>query len=154
MIRVALVHAPIDVAALHAEVAASGVGAVSAFVGTVRDHNAGRPVTGIEYSAYDAMATRELEAIAHETAAAHAGLRLVVEHRLGTLTIGDASVAIVAAHAHRAPAMDACRRVIEELKRRVPIWKREHYVDGTREWVHASSAAAPLVPPATTGAGA
>jgi molybdopterin synthase catalytic subunit len=151
MIRVALVRSPIAEAALHAEVADAGIGAVSAFVGTVRNHNAGRPVTGIEYTAYDGMATRELEAIAREAEAAHAGLRLVVEHRLGELAIGDASVAILAAHAHRAPAMDACRFVIEELKRRVPIWKREHYVDGTREWVHASSAAAPLAPPAAAG---
>jgi molybdopterin synthase catalytic subunit len=151
MIRVALVRSPIDVAALHVEVADAGVGAVSAFVGTVRNHNAGRPVTGIEYTAYDAMATRELEAIAHEAQGAHSGLRLVVEHRLGALGIGDASVAIVAAHAHRAPAMEACRFAIEELKRRVPIWKREHYVDGTREWVHASSAAAPLTPPTAAG---
>ena len=65
--------------------------------------------------------------------------RLIVEHRLGTLCLGDVSVAVVAAHAHRAPALDANRYVIEELKRRVPIWKLEHYRDGTRDWVGAGS---------------
>jgi molybdopterin synthase catalytic subunit len=62
---------------------------------------------------------------------------LAVEHRVGTLAIGDASVVIAAAHAHRAPALDACRYVVEQLKQRVPIWKRELYVDGSRDWVHA-----------------
>ena len=65
--------------------------------------------------------------------------RLVVEHRLGTLGLGDVSIAIVAAHARRAPALDAMRFAIEQLKRRVPIWKLELYVDGTREWVGAGT---------------
>jgi molybdopterin synthase catalytic subunit len=96
--------------------------------------NDGRDVTGIDYAAYEAMAARELTAIAHEVAA-RTGARVAVEHRIGTLVLGEASVAIAAAHAHRAPAFDACRAVIEEIKRRVPIWKREHYADGGRAWV-------------------
>ena len=81
------------------------------------------------------MAARELEAIVSEAASRFGTRDIVVEHRIGELGLGDASVVIAVAHAHRAPAYDASRFVIEELKRRVPIWKREQYVDGTREWV-------------------
>lgn len=135
VLHVAVVSAPIDVAALMSRAQAPGVGAVSVFLGTVRDLNDGRPVSGMEYEAYAPMAESELRAIAEETCARTAGLRLVVEHRVGTLEIGEASVAIVAAHAHRAQAMDGAREVIEALKQRVPIWKREHYVSGDREWI-------------------
>jgi molybdopterin synthase catalytic subunit len=135
VLHVAIVSAPIDVAALLARAQAPGVGAVSLFLGTVRDLNDGRPVSGMEYEAYAPMAESELRAIAEETCGRVAGLRLVVEHRVGTLEIGEASVAIVAAHAHRAQAMDAARDVIESLKQRVPIWKREHYLGGDREWI-------------------
>ncbi|HVZ47234.1 MAG TPA: molybdenum cofactor biosynthesis protein MoaE [Gemmatimonadaceae bacterium] len=145
MSRVAVVERPLDVAALVAEVSSPTDGAIATFVGVVRDSNAGRPVTGIDYSAYGPMATRELEAIVAEAAAAFGGVRVAVEHRVGTLAVGDASVIIAASHAHRADALGGLGFVIEELKRRVPIWKREHYADGTREWVHAgSSRSAPL----------
>ncbi|QJR35039.1 molybdenum cofactor biosynthesis protein MoaE [Gemmatimonas groenlandica] len=135
VLHVAIVTTPIDVGALLSRAQAPGVGAVSMFLGTVRDLNDGRPVSGMEYEAYAPMAESELRAIAEETCARTAGLRLVVEHRVGTLEIGEASVAIVAAHAHRAQAMDGARDVIEALKQRVPIWKREHYVSGDREWI-------------------
>ncbi|MEY4957661.1 MAG: hypothetical protein RL409_1918 [Gemmatimonadota bacterium] len=135
VLHVAIVSAPIDVAALLSRAQAPGVGAVSLFLGTVRDLNDGRPVSGMEYEAYAPMAVSELRAIAEETCGRIAGLRLVVEHRVGTLAIGEASVAIIAAHAHRAQAMDAARDVIETLKQRVPIWKREHYLNGDREWI-------------------
>lgn len=135
VLHVAIVTAPIDVGALLTRAQAPGVGAVSLFLGTVRDLNDGRPVSGMEYEAYAPMAESELRAIAEETCARVAGLRMVVEHRVGTLEIGEASVAIVAAHAHRAQAMDGARDVIEALKQRVPIWKREHYLSGDREWI-------------------
>ena len=125
----------IDVPALLAEVTGPASGAVVVFVGTVRDVNDGRAVTGIDYSAYLAMARRELAAIAEEAAARFGTTRVAVEHRLGYLALGEASVAVAVAHPRRAPAYDASRYVVEELKRRVPIWKREHYADGTREWV-------------------
>ena len=135
MIRAAVVDRPLDAGALLAEAAAPGVGALTCFVGTVRDTNVGREVTGIDYAAYDAMAAREMDAIAREAAERFGVGTVLVEHRTGTLAVGEASVVIVVAHAHRGPALDAQRHVIEELKRRVPVWKREHYVDGTREWV-------------------
>jgi molybdopterin synthase catalytic subunit len=142
-VRSAVVDRPIDCAALLAEVADPSTGATALFVGTVRETNLGRPVTGIEYAAYTAMAERELAAIARDTAEQYAPLRLVVEHRTGTLGLGEISIAIAAAHAHRGPAMDAMRDIIEAVKVRVPIWKREHYADGTREWVDPTAVLVP-----------
>lgn len=133
--RTAIVTDELRPADLLAEVSSAGNGAAVLFVGTVREVNDGRAVTGIDYRAYEAMAERELAAIAAEAAERFGTRDLVVEHRLGSLAIGEASVVIAVAHPHRAPAYEASRFVIEELKRRVPIWKREHYVDGTREWV-------------------
>jgi molybdopterin synthase catalytic subunit len=130
-----LVRRPISADALLGEVADHAHGAVVLFLGTVREQNAGRAVHGIDYSAYEPMAERELASIAEEAGTAYGVAALVVEHRLGTLGLGDVSVGVAAAHARRAPALDAMRFVIEELKQRVPIWKREHYADGTREWV-------------------
>jgi molybdopterin synthase catalytic subunit len=139
--RSAIVDAPIDSAALVAEVARSGNGATLLFIGTVRDVNAGRAVTGMEYSAYRAMAERELADIVSEAATQFSTGDIVVEHRLGVLELGEASVMIAVAHPHRGAAFDASRYVIEQLKRRVPIWKLEHYADGTREWVDGGGAA-------------
>lgn len=133
--RTAIVTDELQPATLLAEVSSTRNGAAVLFVGTVREVNDGRAVTGIDYRAYEAMAERELAAIATEAAERFGTRDLVIEHRLGSLTLGEASVVVAAAHPHRAQAYDASRFVIEELKRRVPIWKREHYVDGTREWV-------------------
>jgi molybdopterin synthase catalytic subunit len=145
--RTALVDTTIDLAALVSEVSRVSNGATVLFVGTVRDLNDGRPVSGMEYTAYRAMAERELADIVSEACARFGTQDIVVEHRLGVLELGEASVVIVAAHPHRGPAYDASRFVIEQLKARVPIWKLEQYVDGTREWVHAghSTAAEPSV---------
>jgi molybdopterin synthase catalytic subunit len=133
-----LTSQPIDVAALLRAVSGDERGAVSIFLGTVRNSNEGRSVNGIDYSAYEAMAVAEMNRIVDEALTRFSGVAIALEHRLGTLMVGDVSVAIVCAHAHRAPALDANRYVIEELKRRVPIWKREHYLDGTSEWVDPS----------------
>jgi molybdopterin synthase catalytic subunit len=139
--RSALVRGAIDPAALLAEVQEPRNGAVVLFLGTVRDINDGRSVTGMEYTAYEAMAHRELERIVAEAEVRFGTDDVVVEHRLGALDVGEVSVAIAAAHPHRARAFDAARYVIEELKRRVPIWKLEHYVDGTLEWVDPTARA-------------
>ena len=140
-IRTAIVRRAIDVAELLAEVQDTANGATIVFLGQVREVNDGRAVTGIEYSAYGEMAERELAAIASECAASFGITHLVAEHRLGELDLGEASIAIVVAHPHRAEAYDASRFVIEEVKRRLPVWKREGYVDGTSEWVNASGLA-------------
>jgi molybdopterin synthase catalytic subunit len=89
----------------------------------------------MEYTAYVAMAEKEMAAIATEASAKFSGSFVVIVHRIGELAIGDASVAIATANAHRDAAYQASRYVIEQLKTRVPIWKREHYTDGTREWI-------------------
>jgi molybdopterin synthase catalytic subunit len=130
-----LVRAPIDPIALVHAVAAPANGAVLLFLGAVRQMNDGRAVTGIDYAAYEAMALRELQSIVDEAAARFDTSDVRVVHRLGELGVEEVSVAIAVAHPHRDGAYAASRWVIEELKRRVPIWKRELYADGTREWV-------------------
>ena len=141
-----LTSEPIDVATLIRDVTADDRGAVSLFLGTVRNTNEGRAVDGIDYSAYDAMAVAEMNRIADEATQRFEGVSVLVTHRTGTLRVGDVSVAIACGHAHRAPALDANRYVIEQLKRRVPIWKREHYLDGTSEWVDPSGRPAEVAP--------
>lgn len=140
--RTAIVDHVIDAPALAAEVARSRHGATLLFLGTVREVNDGRGVSGIDYASYRSMAERELASIVAAACETFETDDIVVEHRVGTLGVGETSVAIAVAHPHRGAAYEASRFVIEELKRRVPIWKREHYVDGTREWVDPAGAAA------------
>lgn len=135
--RSAIVDRPIDSCALLSEVANTRNGATVLFVGTVRDTNDGASVSGLDYSSYTEMAERELAAIVLETVERWDTSDIVVEHRIGTLRLGEASVAIAVAHPHRGQAYDASRYIIEELKKRLPIWKREHYVDGRSDWVNA-----------------
>jgi molybdopterin synthase catalytic subunit len=142
MQRASLVEGAIDLAVLLREVADPAAGATCLFLGTVRDVNEERPVVGIEYAAYRSMARRELQSIVGDAAERFGTTALIVEHRIGTLAVGDISVAIVAAHAHRAPAFEAARWVIEEIKRRTPIWKREEYADGSSGWVDPAGASA------------
>lgn len=133
-----LTEREIDVELLIERVESAERGAVVTFLGTVRNHHSGREVERLEYSAYGPMAEIECERIRFE--AEHQwGAAVALEHRVGALGIGDVSVAIAAAAAHRDEAFAACRHVIEQLKRRVPIWKREHYADGTVEWVDATN---------------
>jgi len=129
-----LTRQPIVVDPLIRAVSGPQRGGIAVFLGTVRDHHAGRVVTELEYTAYDSMAER-ICAIIMAEAEARWPVRVTLEHRLGTLRIGDAAVAVVAAGAHRDEAFAACRYVIEEVKHRVPIWKRERYADGTEAWV-------------------
>ena len=141
MRRASIVVGAIHPASLIDEVSSAQYGAVSLFIGTVREVNEGRSVSAIEYSAYKSMASAELARILDEAVERFGISALVVEHRVGLLALGEVSVAIAAAHPHRAPALDSTRYVIEEIKKRVPIWKKEHYADGTREWVDPTRAA-------------
>jgi molybdopterin synthase catalytic subunit len=143
MRRASIVTSKIDPASLIDEVSSPRYGAISLFVGTVREVNEGRSVSAIEYSAYQSMASAELERILDEAEERFGISALVVEHRTGLLGLGDVSIAIAAGHAHRAPALDCTRFVIEEIKKRVPIWKKEHYADGTREWIDPARAVQP-----------
>lgn len=129
---------PIDLAPLIREVMADDRGAVASFLGLVRNHHEGRVVVRLEYSAYPEMAEGVAASILAE-ARERWPVRIAARHRTGLLEVGDTAVAVVAAGAHRAEAFEACRHVIEELKRRVPIWKREFYADGTEAWVEPRS---------------
>ena len=122
------------VAAARAGVEDAGKGAVVVFVGNVRNSFGGRPVERITYSAYPAMAERRLERIVSELEAAEPGTRVEIVHGLGTLEVGDASVVIATASAHRRQAYDTNRLALERIKAEVPIWKREHYRDGQSAW--------------------
>src|SRR5690348_7784074 len=123
MKRAAVVTRLIDPAALIAEVQSPEYGAISLFVGTVRDVNDGRSVTALDYSAYVNMAESELAAILDEAEVNFGVGAIAIEHRIGALALGEVSVAIASAHAHRRPAIECTRFVIEEIKNRVPIWK-------------------------------
>jgi len=135
--RAAIVTRPIDTAALLAEVAAAANGATVLFTGSVRELSEGRSVSGIDYDAYEAMAVEELSRIVRETADRYETPYVVAEHRIGSLELGEISVAIAVGHRHRGPAFDAARHVIEEIKLRLPVWKQELFTDGTRAWVDA-----------------
>ncbi len=125
---------PIDGQALIRSVQTAGDGAVALFLGTVRDHNEGRKVTGLEYSAYEEMALQELERVRDQALERFEITRAAVVHRLGALEIGETSVAVAIAAPHRTAAFDACRFVIDTLKRTVPIWKKETFEDG-EAWI-------------------
>ena len=125
---------PIELAPLVSAVQAPDRGGVACFLGLVRDHHEGRGVLRLEYSAYEPMAEAECRRIVAE-AETRWRVAVALRHRVGSLAIGDTAVAVAAASAHRDEAFAACRYVIEEAKRRVPIWKREFYADGTVAWV-------------------
>lgn len=129
-----LVRIPIDVAAAAAALGAPGAGAVVTFVGTVRDQNRGRAVTAMEYEAYPEMAQPLLAELAAGAATRFHLEGVVLIHRLGRLAVGEAAVFIGVASAHRAEAFDAARYLIDTLKERIPIWKKEYYADGSA-WI-------------------
>jgi len=123
---------------LLAEVQSPERGGTCVFMGTVRNGPEESGVTEIEYSAYDAMAEAEIELMLGETEAQWPGVRVGLRHRVGRVPVGEASIAIVAAAPHRSEAFAACRHVIEEVKRRLPMWKKEYRIDGTAAWVDPS----------------
>ena len=129
---------PIDTAALLAKVGSDEDGAALLFIGVVRDHAEGRKVTGMRYDVYAEMATEVLREIALEASIPLGTDRIAVAHRFGELKIGDISVGIAVSSPHRAEAYEASRFVIEEIKKRLPVWKMEHYVDGVSEWVEGT----------------
>ena len=129
-VLVRLQEAPLDLAPLLSFVQGPGEGAVAVFLGTVRDHHGGRRVVHLEYEAYPEMAESELRRIAEESLERFGVARVAVAHRTGRLAIGEASVAVAVSSEHRRQALEACRFVIDTLKQRAPIWKREVYEDG------------------------
>ena len=131
---VALREQELSVDEAVAHVKHAGAGAVCVFMGTVRDTNEGLPVVRLDYEAYASMALAEMNRIAGEIAAEAPGLRLAVLHRTGSLGVGDVAIVCAASAPHRGEAYAACRALIDRVKARVPIWKREHGPDGAY-WV-------------------
>lgn len=132
---------PIDPAAALARVGAAEDGAAVLFLGVVRDENEGRAVSGMEYEGYMEMAREQLAEIAAEAAQRAGSERVAAVHRLGELDVGEVSVAVAVSAPHRAEAFDAARYVIEEVKKRLPVWKRERYLDGDSEWLRGRTPA-------------
>jgi molybdopterin synthase catalytic subunit len=127
----------IDPRALELAVSSEARGGLVTFLGVVRERAGdGRAVTGLSYEAYDEMAVAEFEGIAAEARERFGDVGLAIVHRVGDLQVGEIAVAVVASSPHRGAAFDACEYAIDELKRRAPIWKREHYVDGNVAWIH------------------
>jgi len=124
---------PIDEAAVRSAVGGDADGAVVMFCGVVRDHDGGRAVESLDYRAHP-DAERFLREIV-ERIAAETGRRVAAAHRVGDLRIGDVALFAAASAGHRAEAFEACELLVEEIKRGVPIWKRQHYDDGVSEWV-------------------
>lgn len=137
-----LTSLPINSASLQAQLAAPEAGALTIFEGRVRNHHLGQPVTKLEYEAFDDMARLEGETIVSETERIYPGTKVLCVHRTGLLAIGEAAVWIGIASAHRQAGFAACRHVIEELKLRLPIWKKEHHPGGAAEWVNCTAEAA------------
>jgi molybdopterin synthase catalytic subunit len=129
-LRVDLRETTLSVDEAMAAVAHTGAGATVTFVGNVRDVNDGRAVTLLEYEAYASMARAEMERICEEVEREIPATRVAAFHRVGALAVGDAAVVCAASAPHRAEAFRACRMLIDLIKSRVPIWKREHGPDG------------------------
>ena len=142
-----ITDAPIDPATVLASVGSERDGATILFLGVVRNHDEGRSVDGMRYDIYEEMASEVLRAIAEEASERAGGADVAVVHRHGALQVGEVSVAIAVATPHRAESFDASRYVIEEIKKRLPVWKKERYVDGGERWKDG------VVPSPSFGAG-
>jgi MoaE-MoaD fusion protein len=133
-----LVEGPLDLRAVAAEVANDEAGAIATFEGTVRRHSRGREVIALEYEAYEGMAENVMAEIAGEVKAKYDLSDVAISHRLGRVEIGETSVVIAVSAPHRQDALAACKDVIDELKERVPLWKKELY-EGGEEWIGRGS---------------
>jgi len=134
---IGLQDSPLEPQRLIDELRSDGDGAVVVFVGTVRDHNRGRRVRYLEYHAYPEMAERELRRLAAEARERYSIGDVALVHRTGRLDVGEASVVVAVAAPHRAAAFEACRFLIDTLKRTVPIWKKEFF-EGGEAWIEGS----------------
>jgi molybdopterin synthase catalytic subunit len=132
---------PLEPAALRARLDDPRAGGCVEFAGVVRNENDGRGVIRLEYEGYEAVARKEGEAVLREAMDKFAILRAECAHRVGTLEIGDVAVWVGVSAAHRGAAFDACRYIIDEIKLRLPIWKKEHYREGDSGWVNCQTAA-------------
>jgi molybdopterin synthase catalytic subunit len=132
---------PIDGAALRESLFDTHCGGFTCFEGWVRDHNEGQQVRQLEYEAFEALGVIEGERIIAEACAKFGVTQVLCAHRVGTLQLRDIAVWVGVASAHRDEAFKACRYIIDEVKHRVPIWKKEHYVSGDSGWVNCERCA-------------
>ncbi|AMO59617.1 molybdenum cofactor biosynthesis protein [Mycolicibacterium phlei] len=138
VLRADLSELPIDLGEHEALVADAAAGAVVSFAGVVRNHDGGRSVTRLEYSAHP-TAAKTLAEVAAEVAAQATGVRAIaVSHRIGDLEIGDAALVAAVAADHRAAAFQTCARLVDVVKERLPVWKHQFFADGTDEWVNSA----------------
>ena len=137
--RFRVISDPLDVKAVSAIVSSGDCGAITTFVGLVRNENGGRRVLWLEYEAYEPLAEKAFARIDEEAGERWPSVGLAIHHRTGRLEIGDASVVIAAASPHRAEAFAACRYAIERVKQIAPIWKREFF-DGGDMWIEGATA--------------
>lgn len=114
-------------------------GAVDVFIGAVRNHHEGQSVQGITYDVHKALAEKEFQEICLETQNLWEGIKIYMSHYKGQLDVGGISVIIAVSSAHRAESFEACRYIIEEMKKRAPVWKQEHYEHGPSEWLPGHS---------------
>jgi molybdopterin synthase catalytic subunit len=163
-VRADITEAPIDTAGVLADVEHPSHGAAILFLGVVRDHNEGRAVDGIQYEAYREMAEEELRRIAGDCLEARAagarrsaeadppssvrgeeapGPRVSLVHRIGELAVGEVSLAVAVSTPHRGDAYELSRTILEALKRRLPVWKKERYADGAVEWLDGVASESP-----------
>ncbi|MCB1591669.1 MAG: molybdenum cofactor biosynthesis protein MoaE [Alphaproteobacteria bacterium] len=138
-IRVLISSSALSLEAAVKSVSDPAHGATDTFIGTVRNTHEGKSVTGITYDVHEDLAKRAFHDICLEGQGKWPGTRYYVAHHHGTLDIGGISIVIAVSSAHRAESFAACRYVIEEIKKRVPIWKQEHYLDGMSEWLPGHS---------------
>jgi molybdopterin synthase catalytic subunit len=139
--RFRFTHDSIDTAEARRELLDLGAGGYAAFEGWVRDHNEGQEVTRLEYEAFEELAVTEGDRIVAEALRRYPIKRALCIHRIGALALGDMAVWVGVSSAHRGEAFDACRFIIDEVKHRVPIWKKEHYRNGDSGWVNCERCA-------------
>ena len=139
-------HVPIDAAVARRELLDGGAGGFANFEGWVRDHNEGHAVSRLEYEAFVDLAVKEGDAIVREALRSFPIKHALAVHRIGELAIGEMAVWVGVSSVHRGEAFDACRYIIDEVKHRLPIWKKEHYRNGDSGWVNCERCAAAARP--------
>ncbi|HZQ33628.1 MAG TPA: molybdenum cofactor biosynthesis protein MoaE [Mycobacterium sp.] len=135
VLRAEITEDPVDLAELEALVAHDGAGAVVGFAGVIRDHDGGRPVIRLEYSAHPSAQDTLAEVLAEIAREARGVRAIAASHRIGTLALGDAALVAAVAADHRAEAFATCAKLVDTVKARLPVWKHQFFADGSDEWV-------------------
>lgn len=135
VLRAEVTEEPVDLTELEALVAHHGAGAVVGFAGVIRDHDGGKPVVRLEYSAHPTAQDTLAEVLADVAREARGVRAIAASHRIGTLALGDAALVAAVAADHRAEAFATCAKLVDSVKSRLPVWKHQFFADGSDEWV-------------------